>query len=390
MPLSPTTLGQRLQQARKDAGLTQREVADEIDLPRSAISQIEQGNRSVTSLELSQLARLYGHQVSDFFREDGEELGEIVAHFRSDPALREDEGLGKTVRDCVRLCTIVAKLESEIGEGPDTDLIPYKSPPLRSTQLAIQQGRALAAQERTRLDLGAQPVADLAGLITSQGVRVAEHGLPSEISGLFFDHPDAGPVIIVNEDEAPVRRRFSLAHEYCHALLDRDRGPHISRRQDDRRVEQRANAFAIEFLLPPAGIERFLRHREDARPEIDIFDAALLAHHFGVSYRATVYQLHNATGFVDADRRDQLIAGEQAARRLQKELWDGAIADAEPRRPLSEWLLDVALSAYEHGIISQGKLRELAAEAGLSEDLIGDLLSQGSDAVAPSEARPLG
>lgn len=388
---SPTAaLGNRLKQARKDAGLTQREVAEELDLSRSSISQLEQGNRAVSSLELSQLARLYGRQVSDFFQEDGQDLGKIVAHFRSDPALEGDQALDKTVRESVRLCTIVAKLESEIGQGPDTDLIPYKSPPLRSKPLAIHQGRALADQERKRLDLGNQPVADLAGLLTSQGIRVAEHALPSEISGLFFEHPEAGPIIIVNQGDPAVRRRFSLAHEYCHALLDRDRGPHISRWKDDRRIEQRANAFAIQFLLPPEGIDRFLHHREEVRPEIDIFDVALLSHHFGVSYRATVYQLHNTTKFVNAQRRDHLLAGEQTARRVQKELWDGGIADAEPRRPLSEWLLDIALSAYEQSIISRGKLNELAGEAGLSPDLIGELVSPDEDAVAPSEAAPVG
>ena len=62
-------LGRRLRIAREARGLSQRTVADALGLPRTAITQMEAGNRSVSTLELTKLAELYLHPVSYFLQE---------------------------------------------------------------------------------------------------------------------------------------------------------------------------------------------------------------------------------------------------------------------------------------------------------------------------------
>ena len=52
-------LGRRLRVAREARGLSQQAVADAFGLPRTAITQMEAGNRSVSTLELIKLAELY-------------------------------------------------------------------------------------------------------------------------------------------------------------------------------------------------------------------------------------------------------------------------------------------------------------------------------------------
>ncbi len=81
----------------------------------------------------------------------------------------------------------------------------------------------MAALERSRLDLGTSPVWELPEILQAQGVRVTEEALPEGVSGAFLYGKDLGPLIIVNENEHRVRRLFSYAHEYAHALLDRAR-----------------------------------------------------------------------------------------------------------------------------------------------------------------------
>jgi transcriptional regulator with XRE-family HTH domain len=54
----------RLALARKQAGLTQQFVADELDIHRPAVSEIEAGRRSVSADELTQLSDLYGVNIS--------------------------------------------------------------------------------------------------------------------------------------------------------------------------------------------------------------------------------------------------------------------------------------------------------------------------------------
>ncbi len=58
----------RLRQARIDAGLTQVEVAAKLRRPQSFVSKCETGERRVDVVELTEFARLYGKELSDFVR----------------------------------------------------------------------------------------------------------------------------------------------------------------------------------------------------------------------------------------------------------------------------------------------------------------------------------
>lgn len=60
-------LAARLRIAREKLGLTQEEAANAISIPRTAIVQMEAGNRKISTLELASLAELYGRTISSFF-----------------------------------------------------------------------------------------------------------------------------------------------------------------------------------------------------------------------------------------------------------------------------------------------------------------------------------
>src|SRR5215469_12665361 len=70
MALDPTTLGRRLREARENRRLTQEQAAQAIGISRTALVHIESGKRSLSTLELSELAKLYHRSVADFFVED--------------------------------------------------------------------------------------------------------------------------------------------------------------------------------------------------------------------------------------------------------------------------------------------------------------------------------
>lgn len=63
-------LGERLREARHYLGLKQDEVARYLKIQRSALSEIEAGNRRVEALELNRLAKLYRQPVAYFIGED--------------------------------------------------------------------------------------------------------------------------------------------------------------------------------------------------------------------------------------------------------------------------------------------------------------------------------
>ncbi len=73
-------LGELLREARDYLALSQDEVAREMDLPRSAISQIETGQRKVDSVELKKFARIYRRPVAFFTGELEPKEPEEVQH----------------------------------------------------------------------------------------------------------------------------------------------------------------------------------------------------------------------------------------------------------------------------------------------------------------------
>ena len=75
-------MGERLRQAREYVGFSQEEVTKYLGISRSALSNIETGQRKVDALELKKLASLYKRPATHFTGEDPEDqaVGEEVAH----------------------------------------------------------------------------------------------------------------------------------------------------------------------------------------------------------------------------------------------------------------------------------------------------------------------
>jgi transcriptional regulator with XRE-family HTH domain len=63
-------LGMRLREARKYLGLKQEDVAAYLKIQRTALGDIESGQRRVEAIELTKLAKLYKQPVSYFTGED--------------------------------------------------------------------------------------------------------------------------------------------------------------------------------------------------------------------------------------------------------------------------------------------------------------------------------
>ncbi len=417
MPITTAQLAERLKQARLQAGLTQEQAAEAIGVPRTALVQMEAGNRAVSSLELAKLARLYGRNVAEFLAEEELEEDPVVALFRVTPALAEEAELNRELHRCARLARQASHLEHLLGRSaPRTLPVAFELEPLTDRWTAIVQGRYLAEQERNRLDLGSSPIWEIAEIIRSQGVRVTELDMPDEISGLFFHGREVGQVIVINQRHSRARRLFSYAHEYCHLLVDRDRTGKISRHENRQElIEVRANAFAAHFLMPEAGIHSFLaslgKHLPGRRmqtvptslddegvqvyerkaaeqKEIHAHDVVALAHHFGVSYEAALFHLLNLK-YVSQDRFEMLRSERAAAGGIEKALriskWD-----ENAHRSFTGQLLRLGFEAYFAGEISRNKLLELAEESGADvEDVVAVLADTDAedavDAVLPAE-----
>ncbi|MBB4095667.1 helix-turn-helix domain-containing protein [Brucella pecoris] len=93
-------LGERLREARKYLGLKQDEVAQYLKIPRTALTDIENGQRKVEAIELSRLAKLYRQPVGFFTGDDKgtSDLPADVAHLArraADLSTQDRAELGK-------------------------------------------------------------------------------------------------------------------------------------------------------------------------------------------------------------------------------------------------------------------------------------------------------
>ncbi len=392
-------LGQRLRQARLACGLTQEAVARRIGLSRPAIAQIEGGNRSVSSLELDRLAYLYGRDMGEFFAEDFGEDASVVALFRHQPDLEDAEALRDALNRVLELSRETVNLEELLGVERAAGLLPsYDEEAPRQPWEAAAQGQWAAEAERRRLGLGEGPVPDVADVLEWQGIRTAQIALPEDVSGVTLCDAKHGVFCVVNSRlprHSVLRRRFSLAHEYCHALWDRSRGGAVSREGDrGTLVEVRANAFAAAFLMPEAGVRAFVARlgkgtgvprrmevydgaetkrvegrfrRRDREWQLD--DVVVLADHYGVSRLAALYRLKNL-GLLKGSRFDALLQQEEAGMGRDIEALLGLQESGRwaTRVDFRRRFLRLAAEAYRQGEITLAKLRELTAMVKLSAD----------------------
>ena len=387
-------LGSRLRMARESRGLSQQAVAVALDLPRTAITQLEAGNRSVSTLELTRLSELYLQSVPGLLLEGagGKDGDVLVALHRMVPGLEEDPATREQITRCVHLCREGAALKRSLSTEHRTGPPCYEMRIPRSPGEAVIQGEEVAEQERRRLEIANAPISDVAELIASQGIWASGVILPDGMSGLFLRHHSIGLAILVNSSHPTGRKRFSYAHEYAHALLDRNDYITISSTDNSAEmIERRANAFAAAFLMPGAGIRASLRNLAKGLPsrqEHAIFDAAsgghteavlrtpprsqrvtykdnaVVAHHFGVSYQAAAYRLKSLRyisdrecgGLLDCERygRKYLMAlnmFQDVGGREHRSYWD---------RELRCEVAHLAIEAYRREEISRGRVLELS------------------------------
>ena len=400
-------LGKRLRQARQAVHLSQDQVAEALGKSRSFVALVETGRRPIDSIALSALALLYGRPMDSFFHSQLQQEDALTVLFRTAPSSLE-LGSGKTgeqIRACANICRIMTDLEGLLGVGRSAiDPLCYDIPAPRAIGEAIRQGESIAEQERARLKLGTAPVRDMGRLLESQGVRFHSTPLPAGASGVFLKDRWLGLAILVNSKETGSRRRFSAAHEYCHALLDHHEvsaevsGPSRS----SELPEVRANAFAAALLMPEEGVrdhlDRFFKagpsrarlgaaydgempvtgtYPASAERALQAIEVLQLSVTFGVSAPSALYRLQNLKIITEEVRA-------MIEKQCKKTRWfpseNESVQDSGVG--LRTACISLALEAYQREAISRRKLLEIAEEAGVSVEDLGLTGRKGTDGSA--------
>ena len=204
MPITQLELARRLRAARKACHITQARGARVLGIPRSAVSQMETGQRGVSALELHRLAQLYSRDVGGFLEDRFEEGNPVAAMLRAHPELRESPAATASLRLCGEVHREVANLREllVLDRGISADSGVLATGP-KSKWDAVQQGNAAAETERRRLDQGIAPLPDVADLLGAQGISTVLVDMDDSTSGL---------TLISADGKCPRRRKPDPSH----------------------------------------------------------------------------------------------------------------------------------------------------------------------------------
>lgn len=414
MTITQMELADRIRQARTACGMKQEDVAEKLEVSRPTYTQIENGNRAISSLELTTLAYLFGRDLRDFLTESFSEGDPLAVLFRAHPEVAHGDGVVDALRECAALARELSNLESLLGISREAQAPPaYAHPAPTSRREAVDQGIRTAEDERRRLGLGDKPAPDICELLEVQGIRTGKAKLPEEISGLTLYDKAVGFFVVANENHHWLRRRFSYAHEYAHVILDRQRrgaASASSSRYD--LLEVRANVYAAAFLMPQTGVAEFVAslgkgkqsrtytsvfdeeesvavegRTEPGSQDIQLYDVVQLAHNFGVSRQSALYRLRNL-GLLKEPELERLKAEDlDKGNQVSTLLGLNEVSHEHARNEFRHRFVGLALEAYRRDKISRKKLLELGGmvEVG-EEDLTALLQSLGFDTAEDAEA----
>jgi len=270
------------------------------NIPLDRLRDIEEGRDAPTVSELETLSALYGLAPEVLAEEpislqpgDGIEVMASLDEFRevSDATKSRIVAVSNAAVD-------LADLRRRIGVAPE----PFKwtlLPPRTAETRPWAVGKHYAERLRASLRLGDRPIRSVRDLVRDAFPEVSVlHGHLGDggLAGLTFADRRRGLVIVLNLDGKntnPCVRRFSIAHELCHLLVDWNRkeplatlSGFLSEKALER--EQCANSFAVRLLCPQK-VVRSLARRYSPTKALE-----LLTRDYGIHLEAARLYLQNA------------------------------------------------------------------------------------------------
>lgn len=356
--IPPAEVGERLRIAREAAKFKQADAAAAVDIARTTLVAIEQGQRRVRIGELQKFAKLYRTSVNALLRTEAVQV-DLSPQFRK---------LGTPIDDAVehaaQLLSDLAKAEVELENMLGVKRI-RNYPPERP--LLAGDVRAQAEQDalelRQWLGLGLSPITDIVSLLEMElGVRVYIRRIDGRISGLFAYDDALGACILLNANHPRERRTQTAAHETAHLVSTRRKAEILDGAPTNSREERYATAFARAFLTPARSVMQKFREVTAGSERLTRRHVIVLAHMFAVSREAMVRRLEELgltkDGAWDWFQQNGGITDDQARQVL------GDLPGLDPHKidadqPTTLRLGLLAGEAWRRGLLSEGQLARM-------------------------------
>lgn len=247
----------RLHYLRETHNLTQEELARKLGFKdRQTLSQIENGERKLSSSELVLAAQIFSVGL-DFFTDPFELAGEGKFSWRQSGT--PPEVLDAFELKAGRWIAAYRHLSKLKGKVINSSIRRLALDRKSSFEEAVEEGEAMCRL----LGLGEIPSERLTESLQNElDTLVLEVDTASGISGAACQLTQMN-AIVVNRSESQSRRNYDLAHELFHLLtwstMPPPRYDDIMPTRENKRVEQLAENFAAGLLMPSNVINRHIQ-----------------------------------------------------------------------------------------------------------------------------------
>ena len=268
----------RLTLARRLAGLRKSDLAELIDMSPTAVAAWESGAKRPSAGTVAKLALALSVEPG-FFATRTDDVATLSAtpHFRS---LRSTTQLARDQASAYgQLAVDIAYRLEEHVECPPPD-VPSFPVPVDDHTTDFPERAVLTLRRHWHADPG--PAGHLVRLLENHGILVVfSPPQAASVDAYSFDSR-IRPVVVLNPVKRDYyRQRFDVAHELGHLVMHGDAEP------GGQIVENQANRFAAELLMPAASIRDLLPASMNTGAWQTL---ARLKEQWGVSIQALLYR----------------------------------------------------------------------------------------------------
>lgn len=260
----------RVQCVRHRAGMSVKDFAERCGVDVRSVRNWE--NDGAPTARVSAIARATGAREVFLLRPALEIPDDDAVFFRARRRTSRTR-----IKEATALSAIGADFYGAVGE-----LLAIREPDVPA-DLSSPTPQDAARDLRLAWGLGTGVAPNLVQLSELHGIRVL--GLPDpeeDVDAFSFWGPQGRPFILLGRAKTAERTRFDLAHELGHLVMHSG-----TTATTDRQLEQEANQFAAELLIPLATL------RAVAPQSPSIQDVLTLKERFGVSAQAMAYALRD-------------------------------------------------------------------------------------------------
>lgn len=344
-----------LRWARESAGFSLSEVAIAMGKSEDALSSWEEdGVAAPTIPQLRKLAQLYKRPLGVFYLQAVPKGFQVISDFRRLPGGQPrhfSPELTQEIRIAHQRRELALELLSDLDEeqkpfglsfelGIDPEIAGQMVREFLGLSMSNMNAYCGDASGREGFNAWRQRIENV-GVLVFQATRITSE----EASGFALAY-DVLPTVVINRKDAPVRRLFSLVHEFAHLALHKsgvsDLDIDAKRPSEDSVIEVFCNRVAAAALMPaqifmaePAIVEHgTAMNWADEK-------IATLANRYNVSREAVLLQLltfnRTTRDFYQA-QRDKYTEEYRRSKMLERE--------SSPSRPIPRNMPQEALSNF--------------------------------------------